>query len=164
MKKYVAFLLVAVSLVVSCSDKSEDVSAAEVNNTENIAVPEYDKKVFSYQLGELQDGCPVNSAMICAINQAAKCTINPKHKDCDKQLLPSFIFMEDESLQRPTEMSFRVYKLKPINGGLVEVYTESMCNGGWFGLCKGTIIYVLAPQGENWKVDNIYAVAQSDNK
>jgi len=101
-----------------------------------------------------------DGAMMCAIELAAKCTINPKHKECDKNLLPSFIFMEDESLQRPTEISFRVYKLKPLQGGIIEAYTESSCNGGWFGLCQGNVIYVLSSQGSGWKVNDIYSLAQ----
>ena len=58
--------------------------------------------------------------------------------------------MNDESLQRPTEMSFRVYKLKPLNDGSVEAYTESTCNGNWFELFQGNIIYVLSPNGKDW--------------
>lgn len=72
--------------------------------------------------------------------------------------------MEDESLQRPTEMTFRVYKLKPLKSGSVELYTESTCNGNWFGLCQGNIIYVLTPNGDKWNVNDIYAIAAPENQ
>lgn len=89
----------------------------------------------------------------------AKCTIDPGRADCDRSKMPDFVFMNDESLQRPTEMSFRVYKLKPLNDGSVEAYTESTCNGNWFGLCQGNVIYVLSPNGNDWKVKDVYALA-----
>ncbi len=157
MKKFFLLVLVSMGLIGACSDRVEPAESLSQSQT---TMPEYEKITFSYKQGELQDGCSVDSSMMCTIELAAKCTVNPKHKECDKNLLPSFIFMEDESLQRPTEMAFRVYKLKPLTNGIVEVYTESSCNGGWFGLCQGNIIYVLAPQGSDWKVNDIYSLAQ----
>ena len=67
-------------------------------------------------------------------------------------------FMEDESLQRPSQASFQIVKLKPIDAHTVEVYTKSDCNGVWFGLCKGNIIYVLNNRSGNWTVKDIYAL------
>jgi len=157
MKNFFLLLFVAIGLISACSDGSSQTESSSQSQTTS---PEYEKITFSYKQGELPDGCRVDSAMMCAIELAAKCTINPKHKECDKNLLPSFIFMEDESLQRPTEISFRVYKLKPLQGGIIEAYTESSCNGGWFGLCQGNVIYVLSSQGSGWKVNDIYSLAQ----
>lgn len=87
-----------------------------------------------------------------------KCTINHKLPECDPKKLPKFTFMEDESLQRPSQASFQIVKLKPIDAHTVEVYTKSDCNGVWFGLCKGNIIYVLNNRSGNWTVKDIYAL------
>ena len=150
--------MLALGFISACSDKVE-----EVNNQEtqaNVSIPEYDKITFSYKKGELKVGCDVDSQMVCAIDLLAKCTINPNWPECNKELMPSFVFMEDESLKRPTEVSFRIYKLKPLGEGIVEAYTDSSCNGGWFGLCQGNVIYVLSPHGKTWKVNDVYSLAQ----
>ena len=152
MKKIVSAMM-ALCLISACSDKEN------ANEQENTPKTGYEDIVFNYKAGELKDNCTADSPMVCAMDIAAKCTIDPKRPECDKNNLPKFIFMEDESLQRPTEMTFRIYKLKPLKSGSVEVYTESTCNGNWFGLCQGNIIYVLTPMGENWKVNDIYAMA-----
>ena len=157
MKNIFLSLFLCLGLVMACSENTEQTENLSQQQT---SVPDYEKIVFNYNQSDLKDGCGVDSAMICAIDKVAKCTINPKHIECDRQLMPSFIFMEDETLQRPTEMSFRAYKLKPLSGGVVEVYTESSCNGAWFGLCNGNVVYVLAPNGEGWKVNDIYSFAQ----
>ena len=67
--------------------------------------------------------------------------------------------MEDESLQRPTQQSYKITKLKPLNDGTVEVYTQSTCNGVWFGLCNGNIIYVMKNVNNKWQVKDIYAIS-----
>ena len=154
MKKF-AYMLAVLCLLSACSEKSEE-QDNELNQAET---PKYEETVFAYKMGELNDNCSAQSPMVCAIDLAVKCTIDPKRADCAKKQMPGFIFMEDESLQRPTEMTFRIYKLKPLNDGTVEVYTDSTCNGNWFGLCQGNIIYVMKPMGENWMVHNIYALA-----
>ena len=42
---------------------------------------------------------------------------------------------------------------------VVELYTDSTCNGSWFGLCQGTVIYVLTqPDDGSWYVKDIYAI------
>ena len=57
--------------------------------------------------------------------------------------MPSFVFMQDETLTRPTFQSYKITKLTPRADGSVEVHTQSSCNGNWFGLCNGNIIYVM---------------------
>ena len=150
MKKLLLFLFMVLS---ACSE-------AETQQQQNItqkASPEYEKMVFNYKKGHLQDICSVDSPMICAVDRTVKCTIEHTRSECQKDSMPSFIFMEDETLQRPTEMRFQIYKLKPISGGEVEVYTQSKCNGKWFDLCQGNVIYVLSPKADGWFVRDIYA-------
>ena len=98
--------------------------------------------------------------MACAVEFAVKCSINPDFEGCRQSKLPKFIFMEDPSLGRPTEISFKISKIKPISADLVEIYTESTCNGNWFGLCQGNIIYIVVPTENAWRVKDIYAVEQ----
>lgn len=66
--------------------------------------------------------------------------------------------LEDDSLQRPTKASFQIVRLKPIDANTVEVYTKSDCNGVWFGLCKGNIVYVLSNKSGSWAVKDLYAL------
>ena len=57
------------------------------------------------------------------------------------------------------EMNYKIIDKKSLNNDTVEIYTESNCNGNWFGLCQGTIIYVMARKPENlWYVKDIYAI------
>ena len=114
--------------------------------------------VFDYKKSKLDDNCNQDSKMLCAVDFAIKCTINPEHKGCKESKLPKFIFMNDESLKRPTEISFKLHKIKPIAADLMEVHTNSSCNGNWFGLCQGRVIYVLVPENDSWRVKDIYAI------
>lgn len=118
----------------------------------------FEDKIFSYNVKNLPEGCKIDSAMGCAVEFAVKCTLNPNYTGCRQSKLPKFIFMDDESLQRPTEMTFKINKIKPISADLVEIYTQSTCNGNWFGLCQGRIIYVLVPEDSGWRVKDIYAI------
>ena len=72
--------------------------------------------------------------------------------------MPSFVFMQDESLQRPTFQSYKITKLKPRSDGAIEVFTQSSCNGNWFGLCNGNIIYVIKNTNSIWQIIDIYAI------
>lgn len=120
----------------------------------------FEDKVYTYNLENLPQNCNINSSMACAVEFAVKCSINPDFEGCRQSKLPKFIFMEDPSLGRPTEISFKISKIKPISADLVEMYTESTCNGNWFGLCNGNIIYVLVPNEDAWRVKDIYAIEQ----
>lgn len=118
----------------------------------------FEDRPYTYDVNSIKEGCDLNSEMACAVDFTVKCTLNPDHKGCRESKLPRFIFMEDENLNRPTEMSFKIVKIKPINADLVELHTDSVCNGNWFGLCQGRVIYVLVPSGESWRVKDIYAI------
>ena len=137
-------------------------SATSVTDEKPVATQEsstaLEDKVFSYTKDNLKSGCNEESKMICDVDLAIKCTINPDFEECASSKLPRFIFMSDEGLNRPTEMSFKIHKIKPIATDLIEIHTNSTCNGNWFGLCQGRVIYVLVPQEDSWRVKDIYAI------
>ena len=169
MKKFL-FAFGALLLISACSDEktsNQDTSTLSTQEAleegeEIIAHPQFDVKfediVYQYDSNNLPQGCDKGSDMVCAIDLQVKCTINPKLQECDTKKLPRFTFMEDESLQRPTQSSFQIIKLKPIDATTVEVYTKSDCNGVWFGLCKGNIVYVLSNKSGTWVVKDLYAL------
>ena len=69
--------------------------------------------------------------------------------------------MQDPGLDRPTEISYKITNRRVLVNNNVEIYTDSTCNGSWFGLCQGTVIYVLTePENANgeWFVKDIYAI------
>lgn len=155
-------------LTSACSDKPDepyqtDLAEEKVlEEGEPIVVrPNFDIKfeeeTYTYKLGEKQKNCDKGSEVVCAIDLYAKCTLDPKGSACDRQKMPKFVFMEDESLQRPTEMRFKIVRIKPIDANMIEVYTQSSCNGMWFGLCEGNIIYVLSNKSGGWVVKDVYA-------
>ncbi|MBQ8870668.1 MAG: hypothetical protein IJ019_04760 [Alphaproteobacteria bacterium] len=133
---------------------SDAVSENVVQN-KDIAIEDM---VFEYKKDNLKTDCKQDSKMLCAVDFAVKCTINPEFEGCKESKLPKFIFMSDESLKRPTEISYKLHKMKPIAADLVEVHTDSTCNGNWFGLCQGRVIYVLVPYNDSWRVKDIYAI------
>ena len=99
--------------------------------------------------------------MLCAVEKAIKCTIDTNMKNCHELDLPKFIFMSDQSIERPTEISYKFINKKVLPNNTVEIYTDSVCNAKWFGLCQGTVIYVLVPANstvKEWHVKDIYAI------
>lgn len=160
----------ALLLISACSDEkttNQDISTLSTQEAlekgeEIVARPQFDVEfedvVYQYDINNLPQGCDKGSDIVCAIDLQVKCTINPKLAECDAKKLPRFTFMEDESLQRPTQSSFQIVKLKPIDATTVEVYTKSECNGVWFGLCKGNIVYVLSNAKGAWVVKDLYAL------
>ena len=149
------FLLFALLLICSCDNR--DTTAEQTPQ----AAQSLDKEtVFSFDINNLQPGCNSSSEIVCTINTAVKCIINPEFSECDdnKENMPGFVFMQDETLQRPTFQSYKITKLVPRTDGAVEVYTQSSCNGNWFGLCNGNIIYVLKMQDNSWIVKDLYAI------
>ena len=150
MKKILVFL--GFLMLLSCSDKNEPQQENSVSH-ENFMEQEY-----SYSRDNLNENCTINSEVACAVESAVKCILKPDLPICADLGLPSFVFMDDESLQRPTEQSFEITKLKPIPGGKLEVYTKGKCNGNILGLCSGNIIYVLEQKDGRWKFFDIYAV------
>jgi len=145
------FQVLALVLVLSgCSDQKQDTSE-KAQISENT--------VYAYKLEGLEEKCKIGSEVLCALEAAVKCVLNPSFEICKKHNLPDFIFMDDENLNRPTEESFSITKLKPLADGILEVYTKSECNGNMFGLCQGNIIYILKNKNEQgWRVTDIYAI------
>lgn len=154
MKKTI-FTILFLIMVTACSPKdttAEKTKEANSNLDKNT--------IFSFDISNLTPGCQNNSDLICTINYAVKCTLNPQFDDCEKQKnkLPSFIFMQDESLQRPTFQSYKITKINPREDGTIEVYTQSSCNGNWFGLCNGNIVYVMNNLDSEWYIKDMYAM------
>lgn len=156
MKKLLSVLLMAF-LFCSCSKEEEKNAAEQPASAPEIKTSE---EVYSFDINTLQTGCDSDSQIICAINLSIKCTINPQFSECDehKKEMPDFTFMEDENLKRPTSQSYKITKIKPLDGNMVEIYTQSTCNGNWFGLCNGNIIYIMTFRDNRWIVKDLYAI------
>ena len=155
---FVFMVLILSALYVWKTKTSAPIHMADKIPAIGHTVKAYDNSVHTYTKDNLKTTCDLDSPMACAVEYAIKCTLNPDFSDCHDSKLPKFIFMSDESLQRPTEMSFEIAKIKPINDDLVEIHTDSTCNGNWFGLCQGRVIYVLVPSNGAWRVKDIYAI------
>lgn len=137
----------------------DSVSSDTTQKVENVAVKADDLHV--YNSGDLQTECSSDDKIFCAIERTVKCTIEPELDGCDKSVVPSFVLGKTEEVERPTEISFKVTKIKPItNSSDLSVYTQSDCNALWFGLCKGTVVYSLTPKDGEWAVTNIFALEQ----
>lgn len=156
MKKLFSFFT-ALLFLCACSPQ-EEASAADTP-APSADVP-LDEQIYSFDINNIPTGCDSPSEIICAINLSIKCTINPDFSECaeNKDAMPGFVFMRDESLQRPTSQTYKIGKIKPLDDGSVEIYTQSTCNGNWFGLCNGNIIYVMKNNGSRWIVKDLYAV------
>lgn len=154
--------VLALSFALARKTPNNNATATSPENQEQQAVEEaLPEDTYTLNLQNLPTECSLNNSILCAVESAVKCTINPEYGQCDKKRLPKFIFMTDQSVNRPTEISFKFISKKPLPNNTVEIYTESNCNGTWFGLCEGTVIYVLAPDEQNadsWLVRDIYAV------
>ncbi len=149
-------LLVGFSFsLVSKTEKKEN--PKEENKVEqNEKMPE---TMFVFAKDALSDDCLSKNEQFCAVESAVKCTINPDFAGCHDLNLPKFVFMQDSSLDRPTEMSYKIVSKRVLPNGTVEIHTDSTCNGGWFGLCQGKVIYVLAETAQGgWFVKDIYAI------
>lgn len=154
---YIALII----FITACSPQKKETEQKNTDNKPDFSYSEIDKNtIFSFDINTLQDGCNSSSQIICAINYSIKCTINPDFKECQKNkaFMPNFIFMKDESLKRPTSQSYKITKIKPLSNGTIEIYTQSTCNGNWFGLCNGNIIYIMDFQHNQWIVKDIYAI------
>ena len=118
------------------------------------------ESMHTYNLENLEAGCSVSDKVFCAVERTVKCTISPTLDDCDKDLVPGFVLGQTEDTERPTEISFKFSKIKPVfDSSDISVYTQSDCNAMWFGLCKGTVVYSLSPKDNGeWAVTNIFAL------
>lgn len=155
------------SFLLFCACSKSDSQSTETTSDSTTPVVEISsqaplasEEVYSFDLNTLAPGCDNDSAIVCAINMSVKCTINPDFSECSSQRenMPGFVFMRDDSLQRPTSQSYKITKIKPLDNGTVEIYTQSTCNGNWFGLCNGNIIYVMSQKDGVWKVKDLYAL------
>lgn len=158
-KRITAFVLMLIILVCLYTWKTKVSKPLIMTDaTPDIAAKTFDNRVYAYGTDNLSEECFLNSPMACAVELAVKCTLNPNFAGCAQAKLPKFIFMTDETLGRPSKMSFKIAKIKPIKDDLIEIHTDSTCDGNWFGLCNGRIIYVLVPSGNAWRVKDIYAI------
>ena len=158
--KKICFILLSLILIISCSEKEEKQTEIKSKEIQMFSVPAADiiNKQYSFNQHSNIFTCEKENPIICAINHVVQCTINPKLNICSKENLPKFVLMEDESLQRPTEMSYKITQIKPLMGGLLHIYTQGRCNNNWFGLCQGQIIYVMEQKNQNWIVSDIFAL------
>ncbi len=134
----------------------EKAQADAVQKTENLKAED----VHVYRADDIASGCSSEDKLFCAIERTIKCTMEPELSDCQGELVPAFVLGKTQDAERPTEVSFKVTKIKPIPDSTdVSVYTESDCNAMWFGLCKGTVVYTLSFKGnDDWAVTNVYAL------
>ena len=137
----------------------------EVTIVQEAKLPE---TLFTFKKDEFTAECSGDNIQLCAIEQAIKCTISPNLEECQKakqeSTLPQFIFITDSGTDRPSEISYKFTDKKLLNNQTVEYYTDSTCNGTWFGLCHGRIIYVLTPNSKGWMVKDIYAIELEENQ
>ncbi len=154
MKKF-SFIFFSLFLIASCSPKD-----TTQEKTKEASASLDKETVFSFDVKNISEGCNSSSDLICTINLATKCTLNPDFLEClqNKDRLPSFVFMKDETLQRPTFQTYKITKLVPRADGAVEVHTQSSCDGNWFGLCNGNIIYVMKNINSTWQITDMYAL------
>ena len=160
-KKFIvlAGLLLVVGFSFTLLKKSETTTDANFDTSSTVEV-KLPQTVFTFKKETLTSECALTDKQFCAVETAVKCTIDPELKDCRIKHLPRFIFMQDPGLDRPTEISYKIIAKKALGNNTTEIHTDSTCNGGWFGLCQGTVIYVLA-KDENthkWFVKDIYAI------
>ncbi|MBO6281044.1 MAG: hypothetical protein J6N49_00785 [Alphaproteobacteria bacterium] len=166
LRKIIVILCMLGLLGFSCSllKKSEPQEKIDVRDKEDVIQKEEEKlpeTLYTFNVENLPEECTEQNEMLCAVEQAIKCTINVDMKNCSNLNLPKFIFMNDQSIERPTEISYKFVNKKVLPNNTIEIYTDSVCNARWFGLCQGTVIYVLTPTGNNikeWRVKDIYAI------
>lgn len=161
-KKWIVILcmlaLLGFSFYLVSKTKNADRTVVEADVVE-VEMPKLPEQTFTFATDSLASSCALDDSLFCAVETAAKCTINPELPFCKKADLPKFIFMQEPGIDRPTEISYKIVDKKILGNNTTEIYTESNCNGNWFGLCQGTIIYVMAQKPEDvWYVKDIYAI------
>lgn len=141
----------------STPNTQPEATPAEEQN-EVIAQETLPETIYTFNIENITGACEDENQQFCAVENAVKCTVSPELEFCSKLNLPAFIFMKDASIDRPSEISYKIASKKVLPNNTTEIYTESACNGSWFGLCQGTVIYVLTPVNDNWQVKDIYAI------
>lgn len=137
--------------------------SAEVQERQEIAdsthSAETSDAMHEYSVTDLSNVCQENDKIFCAVERTVKCTMAPEMEGCDKNSVPSFVLGKTDEAERPTHISFKIVKIKPIpESSDISVYTESDCDALWFGLCKGTVVYSLSSTEDGWRVNNIFAL------
>lgn len=168
MKKILPFLL-PIFLLTACSDENSTETDLQEISTKSIQMYEIPSQeilnqTFSFNKEDDSSTFANSNKYINAINEAILCTLSPHNPQCPQLNIPKFILMEDESLQRPTQIQYKITKIKPLAGGILHIYTQSRCNNNWFGLCQGNIIYVLQNQNNQWYVSDIFALATTNEQ
>ena len=81
-----------------------EVAEAETESEPVVQVEEkLPEDVYSFNAQELSTECSEGlNEMLCAVENAVKCTLKPDMEMCSKQNLPSFVFMTDPTVERPT--------------------------------------------------------------
>ena len=145
----------------SCSEQSSnETKDSSLQAPKLVEIPEVQSMgtLFEFDKNNAQTACSNPSQLVCAIEDTIKCAINPKQSFCQKGKMPDFVFMEDENIIRPQTFSYKITKIKALDKDSAEVFTEGKCDGNWFGLCRGNIIYVLKLQKDTWVVKELYAI------
>ena len=160
------FLFFSLILLISaCSDEADTPTETNASFQEiqlyTLPSEEIINQQFAFNINSPTDAFNNKNEILNTINNTIRCTLSPKQNICSNLNLPKFILMEDESLQRPTEMQYKITKIKPLSGGLLHIYTQSQCNNNWFGLCRGNIIYVMQNKDNAWYVSDIFALADT---
>lgn len=153
---FTAFFAAALYLVYQMRGESNPVIEGRAGSSEQKAISD---AVHTYRADDVKSGCAAEDGIFCAVERTVKCTLAPELDGCDSGKVPAFVLGKSDEVQRPTEISFSITKLKPIPESQdISVYTTSDCDAVWFGLCKGTVIYSLAHKDGQWAVTNIYAL------
>ena len=163
MKKLLTYLCLALALT-ACKDKQEQADNKVNDIQAQISMPADPDKLYSYQKDNLPETCESDNEIVCAIENVVKCALNPTASYCDKKTMPEFLFYDDsmfaegDVLGRPSEQSFKITKIKPLDNQTIEVFTKGQCDKNWFGVCEGNVIYVMTKQFGTWQVQDVYAI------
>jgi len=157
---FIIIFALAVSLIFYMQNKAT-MSETQTAVADSISETAEADAIHTYKAENLPAECQSDSDIFCAIERTVKCTINPELNNCDKKFVPPFVVGKAIDTERPTEISFRITKIKPLpESDNISVYTQSDCNALWFGLCKGTVVYSLTTKNNEWAVTNIFALEE----
>lgn len=157
---FIAIFAIAAVMMFYMQKKAETESqGVPAHEALPVVKEEADEPFYVYKADSLVEDCALKDRIFCAVERVVKCTINPDMKACNKDDVPGFVLGQTEDVERPSEISFKIVKIKPIpESSDISVYTKSDCNALWFGLCKGTVVYSLTTDGLEWHVTNIFAL------
>ncbi len=165
MKKLILLVLVlaAVCFGYVFYKKNAVNNAVELDVREEVLVePQFDMVFDSHtrilEKAELREECQNTSEIICAVETMIKCSIKPDLSNCSKDVVPEFVFMEDDNLGRPSQISYQITNMKVLDKNTLEVQTKSSCDGTWFGLCQGLVVYVIDNSKGYFRVSDVYAM------